>query len=341
MGVLSVALLLKLISGFVAAFIITLYFTPFLSVFAHKFGILDVPNAGLKNHKAPVPYLGGVAVYLGFIVSLALNFPYYNNLLLFLVGTTLLLFVGLIDDLIVMKPYQKMFGQIIAAFCFLKGGYYLKEAFLFSSGSPITSVFWLFISFGWMLTIINAFNLVDIMDGLSSTIALCAGSIFMIIAVLLQVPATALLLSAFLGAVAGFLWFNKPPATMYLGDTGSLFIGGFFAAIPFMIPWGTYVVHGYLTPVIVLLVPLLEVGTLILIRSWKGIPFYNGSPDHFAMYLQKNGFSKKMVLFYMVITHCVLGFIAISFACGLMSLAICALLSTFFLAIWFLFLQQR
>jgi len=330
--------LLRLLFGTSIAFLGTLYFVPLLSAVAYRLGILDNPDAHLKNHKNPTPYLGGVAVYLGFIISLALNFPYYNDMFLFLVGATLLLFVGLIDDLIVMKPYQKFAGQIIAAFCFLKGGYYLKETFLFASGSAIESFFWLFISFGWILTIINAINLIDIMDGLSSTVALSTGIIFLSVALLLHIPVVPLLIVAFLGAVVGFLWFNKPPARIYLGDAGSLFIGGFLATIPFMIPWGTYTAHGYCAPVIILSIPLLEVGFLIGIRTWKGIPFYNGSPDHFAIYLQRKGLSKNQILLSMVAIHLLLGALALLFVFGAVSLGLCALLYLLFIAGWFFFL---
>lgn len=336
----DVGFFLKLLFGFASASVVVLYFIPFLSVFAHKFNILDVPNSELKKHKAPVPYLGGIAVYLGFIVSLALNFPYHNYLLLFLVGITLLLFVGLIDDLIVMKPYQKIIGQMLAVICFLKGGYYLKETFLLSySGSM--SIFWIFLSGIWMLTIINAFNLIDIMDGLASTVAFCSGFLFLIASLLLNAPITAsLLLVALLGAVGGFLWYNKPPASMYLGDAGSLFIGGFLAAVPFMIPWGTYNVYGYFAPIIILLIPCLEVGFLILIRTWKRIPFYQGSPDHFAIYLQNKGWNKKTILLYMVFLHIILGSIALSFAFGRLSFTEVAIILESFVVFWAFSLQH-
>lgn len=291
---------IKIVFAFIIALFMTLYLVPLMIAVAHKLNILDIPNGSLKQHKKPTPYLGGVAVFVGFITALALTFPFENTMFFLLVGCSLLLFVGLIDDLIVLKPYQKLFGQIVAAFCFLKGGFYLKTTFLTATNSPLLSLFWICISFGWILSVINAFNLIDVMDGLATSTALWAAGAFFISAFGLNAPLVALLLAAFMGALVGFLRFNKPPAHMYLGDAGALFIGGFLAIIPFMISWGTYTRYGYLAPVAILSVPLLEEGTLILIRTWKGIPFYNGSPHHFSIFLRDRGWKPTKILYFVL-----------------------------------------
>lgn len=313
----------------------TYYLVPLLSRVAHKLGILDNPDGKLKQQRTPVPYLGGVAIYIGFITALALVFPFENNVFLLLIGSTLLLFVGLIDDLVAMKPYQKLFGQIIATFCFLKGGFYLKEIFL-SSHQAIWSSFWLIISAGWILSIINAFNLVDVMDGLATTLAIAASVSFFAIALLLDMQTLALLLAAFIGALCAFLWFNYPSAKMYLGDAGSLFIGGFLAAIPFMVPWGTYTAYGYYAPIAILAIPLLEVGTLILVRSYKRIPFYQGSPDHFSIYLQHNGWSKPIILGYVVFMSMVLTLAAIVFFFGILTMGYFVVSMLLFACLWYI-----
>lgn len=284
--------------GFIISCLITLYLIPPLIAVAHKLNIIDAPDGRLKKHKAPTAYLGGLAIYVGFIAALALTFPFENNFFLMLVGCTLLLFVGLIDDLIVMKPYQKLFGHMVAAFCFLKGGFYLKETFLFSSNSLLAVPFWGFISFGWILSVINAFNLVDVMDGLATTIAVCATASFVVMAFILGQESIALLLCCFLGALVAFWWYNKPLARMYLGDAGSLFIGGFLAIAPFMLHWGTFRTSGYFAPLVILLIPLLEVMTLIIIRTAHKIPFYQGSPHHFCHYLRKKGWSVRNILIF-------------------------------------------
>lgn len=309
----------------------TFYFVPFFIAIAHKFGVIDRPDGNLKKHKEPTPYLGGVALYLGFISALALTFPFENMFFLFLIGTTFLLFIGLIDDLIVMKPHQKLIGQIIATFCFLKAGFYLKELFF----SYIPNIL---ISFFWILYLINAFNLIDVMDGLCTITAIVATFSFFVSALVFQNYSVALLLSIFLGSLIAFFWYNRPPARIYLGDAGSLFIGGFLAAIPFMLPWSIYNPYGFITPIIFLMVPILEVGTLILIRTYKCIPFYKGSPDHFSLYLQRNNWTKNQILLYTVCFSLILFMTGLLFMLNIISLYFTAISIFGLILVWYAFL---
>lgn len=316
------------------SFIVTFYVTPLLITFAQKINLLDRPDGLIKFHKNPTPYLGGLAVYTGFITALALFFPFENNILLLLVGITLLLIVGLIDDLIVLKPLYKFLGQFIAVFCFLKAGFHLKIN-LFSNWWNI------FLSGFWMLSIINAFNLVDVMDGLASTLAIGASISFLFIALFSHAFSVALLLSAFLGSILAFFWYNKPVARIYLGDAGSLFIGGLLANIPFLLDWGIYSKYGYLAPVVILAIPALEVTMLIIIRTYNRIPFFQGSPHHFSMYLKRQGWPVWSILVYVFILSLFLGAGAVLIYGGMLQqwgIAIAALL---FLVLWFAVLFKK
>ncbi len=294
----------------VISFLLGLYLVPIIIKAALKIGFMDAPDGRLKLQKTPVAYLGGVAIFIPFIATLGLCFPFDNCVLWLLLGITLLLFVGLIDDLKVLKPSQKFFGQFIATLCFLKGGFSLKTPFLTS-----------FINIGasllWLLTIINAFNLVDVMDGLCSTLAICSATVFLIFALMQQAYTVSLLLTVFIGSVAAFFVYNKPNARIYLGDAGSMFIGGLLAAVPLLLSWEPTIFatswhyawydnmvrplcEVFFIPALVLGIPLLEVVGLFIIRTKLGIPFYNGSPHHFSIYLQKRGWSKWAVLLFSV-----------------------------------------
>ncbi|MCL4229712.1 undecaprenyl/decaprenyl-phosphate alpha-N-acetylglucosaminyl 1-phosphate transferase [Candidatus Dependentiae bacterium] len=301
-------LLIKSLFAVVIAFLITFYLIPILHAVALKLGIVDIPDGRIKLHSKVTPYLGGVGIFVGFICSLSLVLPFDNSYSLFFIGLTLLVCLGLIDDLIALKPLQKFIGQCIAALAFLKAGLYLKERFFQHM------LFAIPLSFFWMLSVINAFNLIDIMDGLATTVAIVAGISFMIIALLYQQGAVLILCSALVGALIGFFWYNKPVAKMYMGDAGALFLGGFMAAMPFLFEWGKYNQFGFLIPLIILAIPLLELASLVVIRSYKRIPFYRGSPHHFALFLRRKGWSVWQILCFSAIMGTMLMGVGIGFA---------------------------
>lgn len=300
---------------------------PFLCSIAYKLRIVDTPDGKIKNHDKVTPYLGGIGVYCGFLSGIALTMPSDSYIPQLLIGCTLLLLLGLIDDLIPLKAYQKFFGQSIIALSFLRSGFYLKEHFFYNTWNII-------LSFLWILTIINAFNLIDVMDGLATTVALGAAATFFMIAWFLCDESILIALSAFIGSLVAFLWYNKPSAQIYLGDSGSLFIGGFLGTIPFLFNWGTFNSYAFLSPIIILAIPLLECFFLIVIRWRKGIPFYNASPDHFSIYLQKKGWSREQILLYIFTLFSVSGSVAFLFSLGFLSFTAIALLGLLFLISW-------
>lgn len=319
--------------SFCFSFLITFYLIPFFRIIAQRFQFVDKPDGSLKKQKAAVPYLGGVALFLGFVITLAFVCPAHNQFFLLLIGSTILLFIGFLDDAIIMSPLQKLFGQFIATFCFLKAGLYIKEQFFFNFWNiPLSTL--------WILTVINAFNLVDVMDGLASIIALCSTSMFLIIALFLRMYEVIPLLATFIGALLAFFWYNRPSARIYLGDAGSLFIGGFLAVIPFLFNWGTYNWFGYLTPIIILGIPLLEIVGLIIIRSYKGIPFFRGSPDHFSSYLLSSGWGKWPILLYVSVLSLLLMVAAFLFVSNKIPTKSIVIMAFLFIVNWLMILKN-
>ncbi len=318
---------IKIAFSFIFSFIITVYLVPFFCSLARTLRFVDVPDGRIKRHAQETPYFGGVAIYCGFLCGLAFTMPFENRIFLLLIGTTLLLLLGLIDDLIPLRVYQKFFGQFIVALCFLKSGFYLKEHLFYNIWNMPLSLL-------WILTVINAFNLVDVMDGLATLLAIAATVTFMAIATYLHHMIVLILLAALLGPLCAFFIYNRPPARIYLGDSGSLFIGGFLATIPFLFDWGTYNQLGYLAPIIILAIPLLECTSLILIRTIKGIPFYRGSLDHFSSYLLSYGWSKKAILGYVAALSLYLGLVAYFFTIGLLVIIPTIFLGILFLIVW-------
>lgn len=319
----------KTIITFALSFLVTVYLVPLLIKVAYKFSIVDIPDGKLKVQERSTPYLGGLAIFFGFLIASSLVLPFENHFFLFIIASIILLFVGLLDDLIVLTPAQKFFGQILAALCYIKAGFYLKGLFFNNAWNIATS-------FLWFLIFINAFNLIDVMDGLASVIAITIALSYLLFAVLLGDITLFLLLVAFIGAVGGFLFFNRPPAKIYLGDSGSLFLGGFLACVPFAISWSEYNLYGYIIPIVISAVPLLEFGTLILVRTYKLLPFYLGSPDHFSIFLQQKGWHKNKILFFVLFFSLICALISLLFFFGKLSFVFLISCGIFLLFAWFL-----
>ena len=272
--------------SFVLAALLALYTTPLMRAAALKFGIVDRPDGKLKHQKEPVPYLGGLAVYLAFLIALGVAFEFSHEVLAILLAGTLMVLVGLIDDLGVLSPWEKLAGQAIAVAVIVKAGLYVKLIF-------VPTVFALGLSVLWLLVVTNAINIVDIMDGLASGIAALAAAFLAIIAVLNGKPTVATMAAALSGSLCGFLRFNSAPAKIYLGDSGSLFIGITLAALAMN---GHYTVDNWvamLTPVIILGVPLFDLAFVSIVRLEKGMSPFRGSPDHFAIRMRHAGISVR------------------------------------------------
>ena len=316
------------------SFCVSIYFIPRLIKVACKLNIVDFPNSSLKTQATPVPYLGGLCVYLGFLVALSFWLPFYNEMFLFVLGISILLIVGLIDDIIELSPIAKIVGQLLGSLCFLKAGFFLKENFF-------GNFFNIFISIFWFLTVINAYNLVDVMDGLASSLAISNALIFLLLAIIVNQTNVTILLAAFVGALIGFFLFNKPQAKIYLGDSGSLFIGGFLAAVPFFFSWSESNFLGFFSPIFITAIPLLELASLILIRLYKGISPFKGSKDHFSTYLILNGWTKNKILIFSFTCSIIWGLLGLLFVFNYINFLTLVMCGIAFLFFWLIVIDAK
>jgi UDP-GlcNAc:undecaprenyl-phosphate GlcNAc-1-phosphate transferase len=268
----------------VLGIVVALRTTPLMMRAALKFGILDRPDGALKNHGEAVPYLGGLAVFLAFLFTLALTFDFSHKVLGILLAGTLVLLVGLIDDLGVLTPWEKLTGQLVAVGVLLKAGIYIKLVFIPWPVALVLSVLWL-------LVITNAMNIIDVMDGLASGIGVIASLFLAVTALLNDEPMVAMMAMALAGSLIGFLRYNFAPARIYLGDSGSLFVGLTLAALAMNGAYTKRNILAMLTPVIFLGVPLFDLAFVSFVRWRKGLSPFRGSADHFALRLTRAGFT--------------------------------------------------
>jgi UDP-GlcNAc:undecaprenyl-phosphate GlcNAc-1-phosphate transferase len=289
---------------------------PFAKSLALRFRIIDHPNER-KVHAVPMPRSGGVAVCFSFTTVVLLGFfsmphllakAWFQQLfpgssellrdahqvqwkLLALLGGGLLAFViGFLDDFFGLRfpVAAKLAGQTLAALVLVAAD--VRTQFL-----PLP---WMntLLTVLWLVGITNAFNLLDNTDGLSSGVAFVASSVFLINAVMLGEYFVCFILIAFMGSLLGFLVFNFPPAKIFLGDCGSLYIGlilGGLTLLERFVSHASSTLFPILMPVIVLAVPIIDTATVVIIRLREHRPIYVGDRRHLSHRLLALGFSPR------------------------------------------------
>ena len=283
-----------------ASFLWCLLLTPLVRIWSEKHGLVDRPNGKRKLHASPVPRTGGIAIGLSYVGALGLLLLLPLNgadrislpLTLDLVPAAVVIFmVGLLDDLVGLRAWEKLCGQIVAAgFAYSGGVQVLGVAGLAAPGwwtLPITVV--------WLVACSNAFNLIDGMDGLATGVGLFASFTTLAAALLHNNVALALATAPLVGALVAFLRYNFNPASIFLGDCGSLTIGfllGCFAAL-----WSqkSATLLGMTAPLMALSVPLLDTGISVARRFLRRQPIFSPDRDHLHHRLLDRGLSPRQV----------------------------------------------
>ena len=300
---------LYIITFFISYFL-SLLLTPFFRFVAIKLNIYDRPITAVKTHKISTPYLGGLAIWVSLVVSLIVirfitNFPTgtLNNLRSIIVGSFLLLFLGLCDDIKKggLGFKFKFLIQIIACLIVVVG---------FDIRINFIENYWLsvIISIFWIIGLSNAFNLIDIMDGLSCGTAAIAAFFFFIIALPSEMIYVNFCSIALFAACLGFIPFNlSKNKKIFMGDTGSLSIGFILATIAMGTSYTKINPIGIFAPLLILTIPIYETIFVSIMRLLKGKNPFLGSKDHFPLRLEKMGYSRKQILIFVYILCLVLG----------------------------------
>lgn len=263
-----------------ASLLLSLYLTPIFRDSARRFGIVDRPDGGLKRQEAAVPYLGGLAVFLATLLPCAIFVQFSDKVMGLLLASSIVILLGLIDDIGGLSPRIKLLGQVIAIFLLLKSGIRIR----IGEFPPLANVA---LTFAWMIVMTNGFNLIDVMDGLAGGVACVSAAALAIVFLASGDRIGFILCVSLIGSLLGFLRFNNVPAQIYLGDTGSLFLGFFLGGLAV---GGDYTIRnplGWLTPLAIFAVPLFEIAFVSWLRMRRGASILVGSHDHFSLRLRR------------------------------------------------------
>ena len=309
-----------LILTFVVAFAFSFASTPIVYRLAYKIGAIDVPKDGRRMHKKPIPRLGGLAIIFGFTVSICCFASFTRELIATLCGAFIIAVMGVVDDCKNLSAKFKFLVQIIAALVVIIGGNIRITVFtnpnIFSDNPYIVFPLWFSIiaTVVWIVFITNAVNFIDGLDGLAAGVSAIMSVSLVFIALRIQEYSTAIIGLALMGACFGFLPFNFNPAKIFMGDTGSTFLGFILATLSIQGVFKSYAIITFAVPLLILGLPLFDALFAMIRRILKGKNPMSADRGHLHHRLIDMGFSQKQTVFILYAISAVLGITAVVLA---------------------------
>lgn len=303
--------ILKVALSLLCAAVLSFATTPLVKMFAQKIGAMDVPNDERRMHHVPIPRMGGLAIFLAFMVSTLIFLKIDHEVQGILLGAVIIVILGVLDDILTLKALPKFLVQILAAVVVVLHGCRI-EFFMGYTLSP-----WLSypVSVIWIVAITNAVNFIDGLDGLAAGVsAISAGA--MLIVALILVPdgnsaASAILLAAVVGGCIGFIPYNFNPAKIFMGDTGSTFLGFILSSISIYGLFKTYAIISFAVPFLVLGLPIFDICFAVIRRVSHGQSPMHADRGHVHHRLIDMGFSQKQAVAISYLLSAILGLTAV------------------------------
>ncbi len=300
--------MISLVTAFLLSVALSLLLTFAVRALARRWQILDIPDGRRHLHIDPVPRLGGVGIYFTSILVFgftALLSTFGDGLALdtapgavaLLVGASAIFLLGLSDDLMGLGPKTKLTAEILVASAVYFGGVQIRAlGFGGSEVVMLSGAVGYLLTVLWLVGISNAFNLIDGSDGLAGGAALIALGTFAIVSIVTQDFFAAMLAMVLAGAVLGFLFFNFPPASIFLGDSGSLFIGFSLAGLGIITTQKTFAAVAVAVPLIALGLPILDTLLAVVRRALKREPLFSPDRGHIHHRLRDLGHSPRRII---------------------------------------------
>lgn len=288
------------------SFLLAVLLTPLVRAVARHFGWLDQPDER-RIHSVPTPRLGGVAIFVSFVLALLPLLVIHNRITTQLriqwpslaalpLAILVIFLLGLLDDLFGLSPYVKLVVEIACSLWLFFHGIFVGPVSNLRGGGFDVGVWSLPLTVLWLVGLTNAFNLVDGIDGLAAGIAVFAMTTLVLVSLLTGSTLLIAILAALGGATAGFLLFNFQPASIFLGDSGALLLGFTLGALSLV--WGqkSPLAVAVLGPILIFGLPIADTLLAVVRRYFSGTPIFAGDRDHIHHRLLSLGLSPRQVL---------------------------------------------
>ncbi len=267
---------------FIFSMFVSLFLTPLFMNISFKFDFLDIPKEERKVHRAPMPFLGGIIIYISFLTTLTLQTGFVDRThFIIIVSSTLILIGGIIDDIYPMKPKGKLLIQIIAISILIFNDIYVKDISFYPGGTVFSfKILGIPFMFLWVILVTNSFNLIDGLDGLAAGVSFVATLAIFIISIISGNLSSATVSAVLCGTLLGIIPYNFYKAKIFIGDSGSQFIGFILSVISMS---GSNNMNGefiILIPVVICGLPLFDALTSIVRRKLRGKPIMEADKEH-------------------------------------------------------------
>lgn len=296
------------IASFIGSLIVASLLVPLLARLARHIGLIDVPDNSRKLHKSVIPMVGGLTVFISTLAVAASVLFIFRDQIAFrpvdpkeliglIIGCSIILAIGIIDDIFGIRGRQKLIGQLVAATALIASGFEFRQ---FSIGETEIEfgIFAVLVIYAWMLAAINSINLLDGADGFATTIGLIMSVAIGVMALYLGKTVDAIIALAVAGALFGFLRFNFPPAKAFLGDHGSMLIGFVLGALAIRCSFKQATAYAFFAPIALLAIPFIDTAAAIIRRRLTGRSIYTVDRGHLHHRLQKQGYGPRISLLW-------------------------------------------
>ena len=331
---------IKILLAFAVSLLVAHVMTPPVKRFAEKVGAIDVPKDNRRVHDHPIPRMGGLAIFIGFVLSLIFFVPMSTKVLGLLVGSVIIAVMGGVDDIVSLNPWVKLAGQIVAALVAIRCGLVfdvISNPNIFAEETYI-EIGWLSIPLTmlWIVGCTNAVNLIDGLDGLAVGVSAISSLTMLIVSLFVSEPVVSIILAALTGACLGFMPYNLNPAKIFMGDVGSQLLGFVLSTASIM---GLFKLHAIITffvPLLALALPLADTIFAFFRRILHGQSPFKADKGHFHHRLLAMGLNQKQVVAVLYGISAVLGLLAVLMAGDSMAVKIICLVAAFIisLGIW-------
>lgn len=306
----------------VIAVVIAFAATPLVKKLAVRVGAIDVPKDNRRMHKKPIPRLGGLAIFAAFVISLVVVLLVDGDMVLskpfigIMIGAAIIVVLGIFDDIYALPALPKFIVQILAAGIAVVFGCridVISNPFLSSALPYLVLPRWLsvFLTILWIVAITNAVNFIDGLDGLAAGISAISAATMLVVALLLSEVPVAIVMAALMGGCLGFLPYNFNPAKIFMGDTGSTFLGFVLATVSVQGMFKLYAVVSFAVPVLILGVPIFDICFAFLRRILRGQNPMHSDRGHIHHRLMDLGFTQRQSVAIAYMMTAILGLTAI------------------------------